>query len=167
MQIKKKHEVSTSLLRKICWKVQKYLKFVQKTAIFCRFGGLTAQFPDNFLKPEVVTPYFFLCKWTTYDQNLLWQIMKKFYRQSFTAYNFSYKYGIFGVTMPLITVPKLKTFTKKLIARNFRISSCHIQNITNVQEILNFIPSDQVKPGRDTLNYMYSETVMGFWCTLI
>ena len=30
-------------------------------------------------------PLFFLCKWTTCDQSLLWQILKKFYRQSFTA----------------------------------------------------------------------------------
>ena len=32
-----------------------------------------------------------------------------------------------GVTMPLITVPKVINPHKKLFARNFRISSCHIQ----------------------------------------
>ena len=66
------------------------------------------------------------------------------------------KYGIFGVTMPLITVPKLINLHKILFARNFRVSSCHIQKITNDQEVLYFIPSNQVEPGRDTLISTYS-----------
>ena len=65
------------------------------------------------------------------------------------------KFGILGVTMPLITVPKLINLHKKLFARNFRVSSCHIQKFSNVYVILNFIQSDQVKTGRATLKHIY------------